>query len=552
MVAAADSPQSLLLAGYVSLQKHGFALPCFATKPRPNTWYTAQTRIEGDRLSVISGFEEYAAADVSPLPDEQIRQMAVGDSWCDVFIWDGKAYLGNPTELWDALNPAIAAIDARAPLSLFELSADIGSQERRTSADSVRRFLAHRYGTDVVDSWRLSVTRSAVQLRLRRFLPAARQPGAALVDVELTLEADGLRVLLPAHLADPLFTDPRCVDWNDELAEFTADIGLVLRKIAKIGAVPPEAEASRPDELAPPPEHRILILTAGRRAREIGRLVAAPAWSPVWSQEGHPLHLPRLATVDVRDPREAWRAADFDLVIILASDAPDEPPIAVDRILSQIEFGARPVLLAPVADKHSATPSHVGRGGYPRVVRGIVDTSLARSPIWPDGSGRSIDRGIADLLVGVGTLLAGQSPMCRALADWPGKQPPVLQYMTWAGSGPGDEGLLSEFCGLPSGETYWQAEFAIASSKRGYKAKRGICRLSTGGPDFPLLVNAVVRNTAGSMAPDERFVASAGRPCQELQDRRAGCRPDAIQFPAHQQSDDHCGNPPPRAVRSGA
>jgi hypothetical protein len=54
----------LFLAGYVQLTRRGFALPCFAANPRPNTWYTATCSVDGDHTGQITGFEVFESDDI--------------------------------------------------------------------------------------------------------------------------------------------------------------------------------------------------------------------------------------------------------------------------------------------------------------------------------------------------------------------------------------------------------------------------------------------------------------------------------------------------------
>lgn len=71
-VNADSAPSTLFLAGYVRLAGHGFALPCFAISPRPNTWYTAVCSIDGDHAGAISGFELFESDDIQILPDAKL------------------------------------------------------------------------------------------------------------------------------------------------------------------------------------------------------------------------------------------------------------------------------------------------------------------------------------------------------------------------------------------------------------------------------------------------------------------------------------------------
>jgi hypothetical protein len=81
----------------------GFALPCFATNPRPNAWYTATCSVDADHMGQITGFELFASDDILQLPAELRRAVSIGSPWNDVFLWKETVLVGTPREIWNAL-----------------------------------------------------------------------------------------------------------------------------------------------------------------------------------------------------------------------------------------------------------------------------------------------------------------------------------------------------------------------------------------------------------------------------------------------------------------
>src|ERR1700722_18928157 len=122
MTPAEFSPAVLNLSGYVALGQNGFALPCFASGDKSNTWYVANCSIPRDHIGIVTAFKAFRSDEIVLLPGHQVRRVQVGDPWCDVFLWQGEVFVGRPSELWSLLEQQRPAIVAEAPISLLDLA----------------------------------------------------------------------------------------------------------------------------------------------------------------------------------------------------------------------------------------------------------------------------------------------------------------------------------------------------------------------------------------------------------------------------------------------
>lgn len=145
--------ERLKLMGYCALSEAGFALPCYASGDRPNLWYAAVCDISGDHRGKVAAFEEFRASDIRSLPSDAQCVVEVGEPWCDVFVWAGKAYVGRPEEIWAKISPDFDLVSAAAPLSVLELGLNVPKANRSLLARKAYDFLLEQAGREHADGW---------------------------------------------------------------------------------------------------------------------------------------------------------------------------------------------------------------------------------------------------------------------------------------------------------------------------------------------------------------------------------------------------------------
>lgn len=219
-------PAKLCLLGYVPLTEWGYALPCFGSGPRPNVWYCATPSITGDRSSVISAFEPFASNEIRELPDEEAREIRLGDPWCDVFLWNGQPILGSPEELWRALEPYKGELAQRAPLSLLDLALATSHVDCRELTEQATAFLVERHGKERAQNWRdETLMREAVLLRLRRVARALEMQETFLATAKIEVFGHMFAVRVPRRLARALSRPELKSSIEAELEGFGQRIG---------------------------------------------------------------------------------------------------------------------------------------------------------------------------------------------------------------------------------------------------------------------------------------------------------------------------------------
>ena len=166
MIAFEDS--RMLLAGYLPLAEHGFAIPAYRShRPNANGWYVAIPTIDGDRGSPISDFDilEYDIDKFVEPPVETSR----GDLWLDVFLWEKKAFVGTAKQILAQLKPLRKELERDAPLSLLDLVLAAGNAGAVTLARRARSFLVEQFGSeDGHNSFQETVVRPGVVLAFSR------------------------------------------------------------------------------------------------------------------------------------------------------------------------------------------------------------------------------------------------------------------------------------------------------------------------------------------------------------------------------------------------
>ncbi|MDG2531268.1 DnaA N-terminal domain-containing protein [Caulobacter endophyticus] len=145
---------ALRLIAYDAFVDTGFALACYGANERPNQWYRALSTMPGSRSGKVAGFEPFAPEDPHPLRAEDQRLVEVGEPWCDVFLWQGRAFVGGELELWRALAPWRAEMEQQAPLSLVQLCPSNRRAARQGYAQAAHAQLSARLGQGRADQWR--------------------------------------------------------------------------------------------------------------------------------------------------------------------------------------------------------------------------------------------------------------------------------------------------------------------------------------------------------------------------------------------------------------
>ncbi|MET1111694.1 MAG: hypothetical protein ABWX67_09235, partial [Allosphingosinicella sp.] len=155
------------LAGFIPLSQRGFALPAYRAHKMANGWHVAIADVEGDHAASIVDFEFLETDDARPI--EEPFEVAVGDSWRDVFLWNGNAFAGTPREIFDAVSPWEEELWRAAPLSFLDLvlaaEADIAADAAHNAMVFLRRRLGVAQGSAC---FRETIIRPGVLLALHR------------------------------------------------------------------------------------------------------------------------------------------------------------------------------------------------------------------------------------------------------------------------------------------------------------------------------------------------------------------------------------------------
>lgn len=274
MISSRDHPETMVLAGYLAVADHGFALPVYQEYGvKGNAWYTAEAAIPGDHLSPIATFEVIEDGVDHHLP----RHAAVraGDPWQDVFLWDGAALTGTPPSIFRQIEPSLSDVLAHAPLSLLDLALAADNRVSVEASAAARDLLCGRLGLSqgpVV--FREMVVRSGVQLELFRCLYRAGLSGTQDWNLEFRLDETGTgRYRVGLEQPGSAFGQAaRLEEFRNGMAHFAEAIGVSIElgalqvpaagQGAELPAVP--EPAAEPPVLAPPSRSR------PRRSRFLG------------------------------------------------------------------------------------------------------------------------------------------------------------------------------------------------------------------------------------------------------------------------------------------
>lgn len=466
----------LRLVGYVPVVSHGFALPLYGQYHGSNTFYIAGCRPGGDHRGEISGFDPYEPESHRWLPAQRPDLVRVGDPWLDVFLWNDEVLVGNADELWTRLAPIQAELEELAPLSLLDAATNAGVNERDALAPRAMTYMAERFGEDAARHWRAGTLRRYLSVLVRRVAPSFLEPSTA-QDSALATDARCARLRLPPPLINEL-TDAAALDpMLDDLKRFAASLGLRLDLVDAVAASSMNGLSEAP---APPlPEHEqhvetsaVLVLSMGKRAREIARHVVSPGWLPVGAtaaarhaaQRGTAAKV--VSVVDADDAHAVDRITGiYEVVVALYDDGPVEHAMAHEAALLDRVAGSNAVRIFVPALPENAPARTLVAGRLPTPFLtdcrfdAVLDTAQARSPFWWGNPRRSLDRRIADIISGAACLCLS-IPIANELRKNRSAEPALMVFAMEAEpprGRPADPGLALE------SESTW-AEFGRATA----------------------------------------------------------------------------------------
>ena len=438
MTPTAEDHLTLKLVGYVSHTSFGFVLPLFGQYDRANTLYVADCSPSGDHGGKISRFNTYESVSHTWLPVERPDPIRIGDSWIDVFLWNDRVLIGDPQTLWEQLAPFKADLQQLAPLSLLDAAMYAAAPDRDLLAPAAMAYVADRFGVDRANYWREGTLRRHVSVLVRRVIPEFQEASTADTHA-LSIDARTVHLTLPESLLGQLqkvgALEPLVEDTRRLAVSLHLDFELRSREAPSIpkgskADVAPSSVESRSNRDA----GTVLILTIGRRAREVARHIEDPTWLPVDRpytnlHDSSPVEAHGtnriVQVINGDDPRVVNKiATGYGVVVALIDDS-----IAIDEGLAiryrelLEEIGSRGAvrILAPALPE--PYPSILLCGSYASPLRdwfrshALLDTSQARSPFWWGSPRRSLDRRIADIISGAAGLCLSSSISKRLQSD---------------------------------------------------------------------------------------------------------------------------------------
>jgi len=418
-----DDDIALRLVGYEAQASHGYALPLFGQNPLANTFYVAGCRPDGDHLGVISRFDIYEPTARESLPIERFELVRVGDPWLDVFLWNGDVLVGDAAELWQKLRPLRPELERLAPLSLLDAAMLSDPAARDVLAPLAMKYMSHRFGDERAGNWRERTLRRQFAVQIGRVARLHRTSW----DIETDFAMDMLeaRLRLPNSILEQLRKTSTLAPLIDDVRRFAAALGLNFEFLEN---APSAVATAQPDPViardGPEPDlGTVLVLTLGRRAKEIARHIGAPDWIPVdvvfnpTERAAHSRPGPIAIHVFDGDSPRVLEKADgrYDVVIVLVDDN------CIDRQMSSaleslLEVSNRKdtirICVPALPEGHPSrsladvkTSSVLGGWRYDA----MLDTAQARSPFWWGSARRSLDRRVADIISGAAGLCLSMS-----------------------------------------------------------------------------------------------------------------------------------------------
>ncbi len=529
-----ETPSELFLAGYAPLSSGGFALPCYAATVGANAWHVARCSVPGDHAGLVDGFDLYEGGDVHALPADLVQRVRVGELWLDVFVVDGAPLVGVAVDLWARLAPYADELAGRMPVSLLALALAAGNDDVRALAGVATDHMARRFGPQVASAWRLeALIAGEVRLAVRRALVAAgadRDEIAAARRVGLAPRDGRLIADLPARVSAALVARDAAEAARALVARTSDRLGVsVDLKVEADERTAAVVQPSGNKAWWPGSAVRILIAVAGPRAKAIARHVSSPDWVPIphapealrrWIVRTNSFVLPMTGSVlDVVEMDRVPSAAmdGYSAVVWLVDDASvDSSPY--DALLweaadepSRLSGTVHLLAPAPPSRGPSKTLAGLAEGRAPRFAcHCLVDTALARSPLWTGNPWRAIDRRVADVVVSSAVLCALEGPVREELIGAGvavGGNARLLSAALGEGNLDGsdpDLGLASESSatGLAaSGAARLDVGFGVTGLDKSVRGTtRGYASLRRADPDFDAFARASVATAMWSGA----------------------------------------------------
>lgn len=512
----------LILAGYVAMTRRGFALPCFASGPRPNAWYTATCSVDADHLGTIIGFEVFESDDIVHLASQVHRPVLIGSAWTDVFIWKERVFVGTPQEIWNALEEERDQMLSAVPITGLDLALSVPDQNVAPLLGSAVDFMRNRFGDEKALAWKETLARQQVLIGLRRLaLETGLGPTvlSALSGLELLPRGSNeLALQIPTDVTRLFEKADSMEDLHGRTRQIVERLGLVLVDEESLeSAVQTSLPSETADEIAAREgdrDVRILVAVAGgRRAVDIARLITSPEWRPADIGQGqimldieevglNPLKKSVKGKLE-RPSSAALPGGGYDVVVLLA----DEEALMSPRISSLHEaLVARldsewsgisliaPALPEDVPSRALTDQTLLGEFGAIGF-NAVIDTSVARSPFWTGNPRRAFDRRIADVIAGSAVLCGTDGPLRRRLKEYPGA-PELLLTFGLEYKHRGELGLASEVTWAHHGHSSaWSARFTAKTVGRGAGTTvDGIVQLRDCRTQFGNFANAVLHD----------------------------------------------------------
>ncbi|RWY68525.1 hypothetical protein EHI46_24190 [Rhizobium leguminosarum] len=393
-----DAQLRLSLIGWYSCVSHGYALPLFGQSVGANTLYIARTAVSGDHRSTIAAFDLIDVDDQRRLRNEDIISLSVGDPWHDVFLWNGVPYIGTPDELWNEISRYHADVASRAPLSILDLALNARRPDVALLAESAMKFLRDHYGDTKARSWRQQWLRGQADIAFRRRLVRANLSQD--LSRNLSIEEPVVNIL-ELHVPEGLEAQAQRKSTTEILSEISplaAFLGATIDTALTAPALDLELPLSVPplssaEETSIRSDAPALVIVSGKRAEEIARHLKKCLGSD-------PSKLEMIIAKSGRLPKSiGGRARPTVAVIVGEEDRRDFLSSEVSSLLRrQSEAGALIIIIPALP---LMKPSRLferadlfeTRSGYV-----VLDTAIARSPLWWGNEKRSIDRRISDVI----------------------------------------------------------------------------------------------------------------------------------------------------------
>jgi hypothetical protein len=443
-----DAEANFRLIGYRPCAGHGFAMPLYGAYERANLLFLAVRAATGGAAGMIAAFEPVDVDDRCYLPAGESIEVAVGEPWRDIFLWNDAVFVGTPGQIWAELATFYSDLEIRAPLSMLNLALQAGRVESESIAPVAMGFLTERFGPVQARGWRRQFLRQQLELALRRLLADTPLDDDSFRSVTLSEADEGILVELPRAISGALQPSAEVRQALEALEVLAAGLGAHLLSLPGVigdaqpgnpqaapvapgpagqdaGNAIPAAAGSAADIL-PEANRPVTILHSGRRARSVaGHL--RPAYSTVVEFDEYDLRILAHENEMFEEDREPQ-----ETVILVIDDESllnGDLPVDLKRVLARHAKRGSLVLIAPALPNMAPSAlfdefAETFLADEATVAHAIIDTAMARSPFWWGSAKRSFNRRISDIVELA--LTAGRNPaLRRELMErgMPGKTP---------------------------------------------------------------------------------------------------------------------------------